>query len=233
MVQRRISGKDPANHFAGVGADGICPADDTDIIPFGLLEPVLHILRMCGVFIVHVFRKAIVGGYPPSLDINLHAAASHFQEVSFSFRGYANSKRIVFTDQVLIHYRVREDSVILNMDEDTIWHFSEEMLRLFNEQEGIYRDLADFLTFVHLGLSMGLQAADNPTINLGGYLKKMRKYFKTNYNWFRDNRFLKLSSLLKRGFKGIAIWGALFTYKMGLFRLILGLYRTIGLNIKF
>lgn len=155
------------------------------------------------------------------------------EEVSFNFRGYVNSKRIVFTDQVLIHYRVREDSVISNTGEDTIWHFSEEMFRLFNEQEGIYRDLAGFLAFVHLGLSMGLRAADNPTINLGGYLKKMQKYFKTNYNWFRDNRFLKLSSLLKRGFKGIAIWGALLTYKIGLFRWVLGIYRTLGLNIKF
>lgn len=155
------------------------------------------------------------------------------EEVPFNFRGYVNSKKIVFTDKVLIHYRVREDSIISNTEEDTIWNFSREMLELFNEQNGICRDLTGFLTFVHIGLSMGLRAADNPTVNLGRYLKEIRKFFKTNFDWFRGNKFLKLSYLKKRGVRGVIIWGALISYRMGLFQLALRMYRTLGLSIKF
>lgn len=155
------------------------------------------------------------------------------EEVSFNFRGYVNSRKIVFTDKVLIHYMVRGDSVISNTDESTIWYFAAEMRNLFNGQSGIYKDLVGLLTFVHIGLSMGLRAADNPVINLRVHMKRMREYFKANFGWFRGNRFLRLSSLRKRGFKGVAIWGALITYRMGLFRLVLWVYRTLGLNLKF
>ena len=155
------------------------------------------------------------------------------EEVSFNLRGYAASRKIVFTDKVLIHYRVRENSVISNTDEDTIWDFAGEMLALSDGQEGIYKELAGFLAFVHIGLSMGLRAADNPAIDLGRYLCRTRRYFRLSFGWFRDNRFLRLSSLRKRGGKGIAVWGALITYKAGLFRLVLWGYRVLGINIKF
>lgn len=155
------------------------------------------------------------------------------EEVSFNFRGYVNSKKIVFTDKVLIHYRVRGDSVISNTDENTIWYFAGEMLSLYNEQNGIWKELAGLLTFVHIGLSMSLRAADNPAINLRTHMKRVRGYFKSDFGWFKGNHFLTLSSLRKRGFKGIAIWGAYISYRIGLFRLVLWAYKVLGLNIKF
>lgn len=156
------------------------------------------------------------------------------EEVSFNFRGYAQCRSMAFTDKVLIHYRVRMGSIISNTDEQTIWKFADELSRLYKEMGGEYKDSIALIVFLHIGLSMGLRAADNPEIILKNHIKRTREYFKNDFNWFKNsNKYLKLNSLIKRGIKGIAIWIVFYSYKFGLFGLMISVYRRLNLNIKF
>lgn len=155
------------------------------------------------------------------------------EEVSFNFRGYAKCRRIAFSGEVLIHYRVRSESVISNTDEECIWKFEKEMRELYVAAGVEEKNVAGLLIFVHIGLSMALRAADDPDIELDGYVKKMRELFKRKYNWFKNNKYLKLSSLMKHGIKGGAIWLAFVGYRINLFGIMLKAYRGLGLDVKF
>lgn len=155
------------------------------------------------------------------------------EEIVFNFNAYARARNIRFTDKVLIHYMERADSAIAGTDAEDIRRFALELLAFHNAQTGLYRDLAAFLAFLHIGLSMALRAADNPGMDLRQHIAKVRNHFKCHYAMFKNNPFLKLSSLRKRKLKGMLIWLALLAYKCNLFHPVLLLYRKSGLHIKF
>lgn len=139
---------------------------------------------------------------------------------------YGDCQRIVFTDQILIHYRVRGVSIISNTAEETIHQFAGELAAQYRQTDNAAeKDIIALLAFIHIGLSMALRASDNPAINLHRHLKWTRSYFKEEYAWFSDNRWMRLSQLKKHGIKGLAIWGSRILHKMGCFRLFLWCYR--------
>lgn len=155
------------------------------------------------------------------------------EEVSFNFRAYEKSGRILLLPEVLIHYRVRADSVISNTDEETIWMFESELRTLYHSYADTKKDIVGLLVFIHSGLSMALRAAEIPDFDFGQYSKRMQRIFKQEYGWFRNNKFLKFRSLLRHGWKGFALWCALAAYRMHLFGAALKIYRLLGLHIRF
>lgn len=151
---------------------------------------------------------------------------------------YRDCRRIVFTDQVLIHYRVRGVSVISNTAEETIHQFAEELAGQYRQaKNSAEKDTIALLAFIHIGLSMALRASDNPKIDLHQHLKWTRNYLKEEYHWFSDNQWMRLSRLKKHGIKGLAIWGCSILHRTGCFRLFLWCYygatRLFHVDFKF
>ena len=139
---------------------------------------------------------------------------------------YGDCGKIACTDEVLIHYRVRSNSVISNTEEKTIRLFAKELARQYNAaQDAAQKDMVGLLAFIHIGISMALRAADNPKINLHDHLKWTCSYLEHSYGWFHGNRWMRLSQLKKRGIKGLAIWICKLLYRLGCFRLFLWCYR--------
>ena len=155
------------------------------------------------------------------------------EEIIFNFNAYARSKKIRFTDRVLIHYMERADSTIARTDEREIREFARELLAFYNARTGRYRELAGFLAFLHIGLSMALRAADNPAMDIGAHVAATERYFKNHFDWFRGNRFLAFASLRKRGVKGLLIWLALRAYRLGCFGIALRCWSALGLHVKY
>lgn len=159
------------------------------------------------------------------------------EEVALQFSRYTKAKRIAFVDDVLIHYRVREGSVISNTPEESIWQFANELKICYHTQKGIFQETVALMTFLHIGISMALRAADNPNIQLHAHLQKTMQFFDQEFHWFRTSRFLKLKSLAKHGFKGIALWGCLCAYRLHCFGVVLALFRfatsKLHIDIKF
>lgn len=155
------------------------------------------------------------------------------EEVSFNFQGYVKCRRIAFTGDVLIHYLVRKESVISNTDAESIWSLEKELRNLYNVFGAEEKKIMGLLIFFHIGLSMALRAADNPDIELGDYIKRIRSLFKQEYDWFMNNNLLHINNLIRHGLKGIGIWCAFVAYRMNLFWVVLKIYRELGLHIKF
>ena len=139
---------------------------------------------------------------------------------------YRDCSKIACTDEVLIHYRVREASVISNTEEQSIRYFAEELARQYEQAKNpSQKDTIGLSAFIHIGISMALRAADNPKINLHVHLKWTSRYFKKYYAWFCGNRWMRLTPLKKHGLKGWALWACKLLYRIGCFRLFLWCYR--------
>lgn len=154
------------------------------------------------------------------------------EEVSFNFRAYKKCSKICFVDEVLIHYIVRDSSVISNTDEETIWRFAADLERLRKEADYVSKYIVEVLIFFHIGLSMALRAADNKDIDLRKFLEKVHMFF-SEIGFFKDNPYMKFKALKKNGMKGFMIYIALLSYKWHLFGMVLRCYRLLGKNIKF
>ena len=154
------------------------------------------------------------------------------EEVSFNFNAYVKSNKISFIDEVLIHYIIREDSVISNTDEKTIWKFADEMKKMVDSSSEYYKEISEVICFLHIGLSMPLRAVNNNDINFNEFMKKIYNYFST-YKFFKGNKLLKLGELAKFGNKGLLIYIALLAYKIRVFTFAMKFYKILGLQIKF
>ena len=156
------------------------------------------------------------------------------EEVSFNYRAYRRSKIIFFVEEVLIHYIVRDASVISNTEEKAIDLFRIDLESLYlEEKDDDRKKIVEMLIFLHIGLSMSLRAADNNKIDLRDYVAATKKYFATKHNLFKGNEWLRLKALKRYGLKGVAIWLALVAYRMNIFFPMLSVYRRLGLQIKF
>lgn len=160
------------------------------------------------------------------------------EDLCFLHRLYAKCEKIAFTDYLLIRYKVRKDSVISNTGLDAIKAFAAELASLYvDDNRTGYRDTTALTAFIHIGISMALRAADNPAIDLKEHLEWTRRYFKENFLFFKNCAFLRPSSLLRHGVKGLAIGVCLLLYRVRGFHAFISIYRImtrlLRIDIKF
>ena len=155
------------------------------------------------------------------------------EDACFNYQAFLRSKRVVFTDKVLIHYSVRSASVISNTSQKDVWDFERVLRGFYSEAAGNSRDNAGMLVYIHIGLSMALRIADNPAIDLKGHVRETVLIFKSVYRMFKGNRLLRLLSLCGHGLKGFLIWCTLMAYRTGLLPLVLKVYKLTGITMRF
>lgn len=154
------------------------------------------------------------------------------EEVRFNYSAYMNSRRIAFVNEILIHYNVRINSVISKVNEDTVYAFFDDIKEMNDEVPEEYQEGAELLFFIHICLSMALKVAENKEIDLNKFLGHVTHTLKEKY-WCRENTLFKLRELLKQGIKGGLMYIAFKSYKYGVFKYVLSVYRKLNLNIKF
>lgn len=160
------------------------------------------------------------------------------EDLSFLFALYEKCTSIACVDNILIHYRVRRSSVISNMEEETVYQFAEELLRLHSgASDAWFRDTLELAIFIHIGISMPLRMYGNKKNDISALLSWLYAYFQDHFHWFRGKRLLRFPSLVRYGFKGVGLWGAKSCYCARCFPLFLWLYQTVTkvlhIDIKF
>lgn len=160
------------------------------------------------------------------------------EDLFFQVQCYLNSSRISFVDDVLIHYRVRKESVISNTSQNSITSFADQFKMLYEKVKGTKQsDWLELVIFIHIGISMLFRAAANPDIRLVNHIKWTKKYFVNNFGMFGKNKYFRLNSLCKHGIRGLAIWLVLFMYKLGGLALFAKTYnwmvKTFHFEVKF
>lgn len=159
------------------------------------------------------------------------------EDLCFMLRLYAKSRRIVTTDEIFIHYKVRNNSVISNTSEKTIFRFAEELTAMWKCADEHFRATVELVTFIHIGISMMSRAYDNPEISLPEVVGKISELFAKEFDFFRNSQFLRFGSLARHGIKGLGIWTALMFYRLHCFPLYMSMYkkltRLLRIDIKF
>lgn len=140
------------------------------------------------------------------------------EDLCFQLDLFDRCHKIACVDEILIHYRVRASSVISNLREETVYQFAKEILRLRERTDHSWmKDTLAVLALIHIGISMPLRADHNPQIKMEPLLRWISDYFSQNFEWFRNNRWLKLRSLAKHGIKGLGLWCAILCYRLRCF----------------
>ena len=156
-----------------------------------------------------ILRDSIASLRLPDLKIG--------EDVCFSLALYAQCRKIVCTDRILIHYRLRSASVTSNTREEDIQLFAKELARMYRDSlpEWLH-DTIGFVALIQIGVTMPFRANKTSDIDMRRLLCWIRNYFSEQFNWFRGNRFLTLRN---RFHHGIALWGALLCHRLCCFSL--------------
>ncbi|MBQ7545908.1 MAG: glycosyltransferase family 2 protein [Clostridia bacterium] len=160
------------------------------------------------------------------------------EDLSFSAALYMRCSRIVCVDEVLFHYRVRPGSVIAGTSAETIRAFAHACAALLNsckDDSAMYETVA-LTTFIHIGISMAMRAWDNPDVPTRDMLREIRTFLR-DQSILRGRRYLRLSSLLRHGVRGMAIWVCKWCTRLHCMNMFLGAYnffkRIFHIDVKF
>ncbi len=147
------------------------------------------------------------------------------EDAAFLLNVYSNVKKIVFIDDVLIHYNVNEKSLMSTIPQKEMVKLSDEFIRLYTTIESKeYKDAIIFSAFIHIGISVCVRAYQGKDIDIHEHIRWTKEYFDKNFPDWDGSKYLKLSSLRKLGIKGLAIKVCILLYKFGLFTIFLWAY---------
>lgn len=160
------------------------------------------------------------------------------EDISFFMALLERCQKLVFVDEILVHYRVHTASVISNTNEETIYQFADELVRLRdNSSHDWMRATLALVAFIHIGVSMPLRTYSNPIINQRILLDWIFNYFLKNFCWFRDEKWLQPLSLIQHGIKGLGLLIVRLCYRLHCVPSFLALYQWITailhIEIKF
>lgn len=160
------------------------------------------------------------------------------EDKAFFLALYPKCKKIACLDEVLIHYRVHSSSVISNTRVENVEQFANELFRQYSEaSEPWLRNTISEDVLIHIGVSMPLRIAGNPSAVKKKALREIRERFSSEYGWFRDNDWLRLKNLCTHGVKGLGLWVAKGCHRLGCFslflRALLFTTRVLRIEIKF
>ena len=157
----------------------------------------------------------------------------------FMIEAYQNINKISFVNDILIHYRVRYNSVV-NASLDTVYKYSEflkDEKYLYKKLNNLDFDILALFSFIHLGISLSYRLFLNGETDIDKHLLWVRKYFDEEFPNLRNLKYLSLFYQLKNnGIKGVGLCICHFLYKINCFKIFLTIYsfviNTFKIDIK-
>lgn len=157
----------------------------------------------------------------------------------FMIEAYQNINKISFVNDILIHYRVRYNSVV-NASLDTVYKYGEFLKQekeLYKKQNNLDFDILVLFSFIHLGISLSYRLFLHRKTDMNKHILWTRKYFDDEFPSWRRLKYLSLIYQLKNnGIKGFGVCMCSFLYKINCFKLFLRIYsfviNTFKIDIK-
>ena len=158
------------------------------------------------------------------------------EDMMFLTSLYPHIKRITFVDECLYTYYVQENSAMSHIKEREVEHLLQNMKavkKFVNQQSSNHRwnDLLAMIAFIHIGVSLPLQFVKSK--KKIPYLQgRIKRYLNQEFPEWKNNRYLKLTYVIKC--KGI-LWKPMvmvWAYKLGLFRVVLWFYYQLRDKLK-
>lgn len=159
------------------------------------------------------------------------------EDACFQLELFEKAKKIVFIDDILIHYNVYEKSLISNVDIDEVVKLSEKLRDIYAGcGSETYRSAIILSAFIHVGISACVRVYQSKRSNVNSHIAWTKKYLDDNFpKWFKSDC-LRMRFLRKLGVKGLAIKTCTFLYRTKMFKLFLVMYtfmiNKLGIDIK-
>jgi len=137
-------------------------------------------------------------------------------------------EKIAFTNKVLLHYVVRENSIINNdtTRPELAVEFADELISIFKRcDNAAIKEVLALAIFIHIGIALPLRLNDNPNVDIRRHVKWTHSFFLKSFNLFRGYKIFSLLSLGRFGVRGTALWVCRLLYKLRCFMCFLGLYK--------
>lgn len=157
----------------------------------------------------------------------------------FMIETYQNINKISFVNDILIHYRVRYNSVV-NASLETVYKYSEYLLEekeLYKKLNNLDFDILVLFVFIHFGISLCYRLFLDEKTDMNKHLLWTRKYLDDEFPQWKNLKYLHLFYCLKNhGIKGLGLSICSFLYKINMFKLFLISYsfviKTFKVDIK-
>ena len=160
---------------------------------------------------------------------NLTNPPTVLDDMAFHLLAYMNMRgKVVFTPKPLVHYMVREGSIINTVREEQI----DSILEAFLEIRGYYEDarpelleMLDAMAFLHLGVSLTFRLSCDERYNVKAITDRFTTYLDEHFPTWSSSPYLTSGYVRKNGGAFRKLRFALKVYKAGLMPKALSCYR--------
>lgn len=174
-----------------------------------------------------LFKKDLIN------DIKFSEDKRAIEDTLFYLEIIPKAKKIKYVKEILWHYMVRKNSLIMSITEEKADLFENNLLEIKNKyiKNEYSNSKFDFLTiqvFIHNCISIPSRLYNNKDVNIKKRLKHIKKYMNDNFpNWGKVK--IKIKGRL---FKKTAIYILRLMYKFNMFIVFLFLYNFMITKLK-
>lgn len=148
-----------------------------------------------------------------------------------------NTNKIQRVQKVLYNYRVRSNSLINSVKEEQFQELLDQLVSrrkiMQNQQlDNSFLMLVDAIAFLHIGVSLTFRLITGNQKKTSVYINETKKVLDTYFQTWRQSKYLSIMYGLKKGIKGIGVWGCRLLYKTNLFILFVYFYQFIQNKLK-
>ena len=142
---------------------------------------------------------------------------------------YINAKKVVFVNENLVYYMVREGSIITSIKKEQVestYQAMTEVRRVYEESVNRVSMLKvlDAMAFLHLGVSLMFRLSYDKDCNLKEAIKTNNQFLDDYFPTWRYSKYIKFTYVVKNH-TNFKLWVVKVFYKLHLFRLFLKVYR--------
>ena len=151
------------------------------------------------------------------------------EDLGFTIDLIKKKPKISSVLEVLYYYRVRKTSIINSANEDAYKNLVKVLTEKRKEIENINENyellqLYDAFMFLHLGISLTFRLIQEDKKNTKKYINDTRKLLDKEFIYWKSTKYLSLRTGLKKGVRGIGLWGCRLLYKIKMFRVFVVFY---------
>ncbi len=156
------------------------------------------------------------------------------EDVAFTAYILPKCRRIAFINEPLYQYFITGDSLISSYATKALPTLKAGLLEVaecYKAKPEIYLGFYEYLTaltFMRVGIGSTVRACLAPGVTFKlrrQTIKETRQYLDEHFPSWRNNEFLGLKELLKRGLKGVLLWRCRLFYKLHIFGLFVFEYK--------
>lgn len=155
------------------------------------------------------------------------------EDTLFYIEVIPKTKKIKYVKEVLWHYMVRSNSLIMSLTEEKADLFENNLLQIKEKymKSNYNEKIFNFLTlqvFIHNCISIPSRLYNNKDVDIKNRLKHIKKYMNHNFpGW----TYLKID-IKGRTIKKIIIYILIYMYKLNIFRIFLSIYNFMITKFK-